>query len=909
MKKQLQLLAFTLVLLSINIGYSQPVCGGTFTDPAGATTNYANSSDYTVTICPTNPGDQVTVTFTSFNTETNFDGLYVFDGNSITSPQIASTNPAASVPGGLAGSFFGTVIPGPFTSSDPSGCLTFRFRSDSSVNNPGWVANVTCAPFSDCYVPNTLTTTAVTSTSVTFGWTNAGGTTAWEILTLPCGSPAPTATSLGWLATTSNPYVFTGLSPATCYDLYIRANCDSSINGESLWVGPKTLTTLALPPFCGGTFTDPAGATTNYANNSDYTVIICPTNPGDVVTVTFTSFSTETNYDGLYVFDGNTVTSPQIASTNSAANVPGGLTGSFWGTTIPGPFISTNTNGCLTFRFRSDSSVNLVGWIADITCGPPPTCLKPTALFTTAVTSNSLSLGWTENSGATSWEVITLPCGNIPNAASTGIITSSNPYIITGLNPGTCYSSFVRSICSATDVSNWSSNSSSNTNYTTPANDECLNAIVVPVNYNSCSQITLGTLNGATSSVPPLVSTCIGTADDDVWFKFVATGTKITTSLQNITGTSQNFNQALYSGNCENLVLVNCIANSQLNMINNNLLVGETYYLRLFSNSNIPQTVTFNLCVSTQPNCEEGQSICGVNNYVNTTGIPSMGTIGCLSSSPNPTYFSIKIAASGSVNMLLTQTSIGGTTPNLDVDYAAWGPYASQSDACTAISGGAANLTGLTTGCSYSAAATEHFNIANAIAGEYYIILITNFSNQAGFINVIAESSSTGSIDCSGIRLNAFLDTNNNGTQESGEQNFPLGQFHYEVNNDSNVHNITSPFGTYTIYDASVTNTYDLSYIINSDYTMMYNTTANFSNVAVASGAITTYNFPITIVQNYNDLSVVIVPENAPRAGTTYKNKIVYTNLGNQTLANGTLTFNNNAGTTKLQFLRQEQLV
>jgi uncharacterized repeat protein (TIGR01451 family) len=891
MKKLLPLLILALFGLS-NVGFSQAVCGGTFTDTGGATINYDNNSDSTVTICPTNPGDVVTITFTSFTTEATYDGLYVYNGNSIASPQIASSNPAGNGPLSIPGAYWGTTIPESFTSSSPDGCLTFRFLSDGSVNNPGWVANVTCSPITDCFQPITLTTSAVTSSSIALGWTNTGVATAWQVLALPCGSPAPTITSTGWIETTSNPYVFTGLNPLTCYTFYNRSSCGPLMSDVSLWSGPRTATTLAAPPVCGGNFTDVAGATANYANNSNSTVTICPVTTGDYVTVNFTSFNVESNFDGLYVFDGNSIASPQIASTNAAGFGLLNLPGAFWGSTIPGPFTSSSPDGCLTFRFISDGSASFTGWIADVSCGPPPTCLKPTALFASAATSNSLSLGWTENSGATSWEVLTLPCGNLPTATSIGTITSSNPFLITGLNPGTCYSSFVRSICSPTDVSNWSSK------FTIPTNDECLNAIVVPVNHISCTQITTATLNGATPSTPTLPSTCYGTANDDVWFQFVATDTKIISSIQLVVGSNANINQALYSGACGNLTLVNCSIGAEQGVAHNNLIVGETYYLRVFSNLITPQTVTFNLCVTTQPNCEEGQSICGVTNYANTTGITSLGTIGCLFTSPNPTYFSIKISNSGSVNMLLTQTTIGGTTPNLDVDYAAWGPFASQSEACAAISSGVPNLTGLTTGCSYSPSATENFNIANAIAGEYYIILITNFSNQAGFINVIVQPTSTGSIDCSGIRLNAFLDTNNNGTQEIGEQNFPLGQFQYEVNNDSNVHNITSPTGIYTLYDQLLANTYDLGYTINSDYNLMYSTTANFADVVVASGSLTTYNFPITILQNYNDLSVVIVPENAPRAGTTYKNKIVYTNNGNQALASGTLTFNNDPGTT-----------
>ena len=369
MKKTLLLTLF-LFLGTLTAIHSQE-CGGTFTDPAGPTANYANSSDYTVTICPNNPGDVVTVAFTSFNTETNYDALYVFNGTSISAPQIASANPAGNVPGGLAGGYWGTVIPGPFTSTDPSGCLTFRFRSDASVSNPGWIANVTCAPYTDCFsMPNALTTSGVTTDSVTLGWNYVGPVTTWDVLALPCGLPAPTAATTGWISTTTNPYVFTGLSAGTCYALYVRTYCGPTPNDVSLWAGPFAVTTLSAPPVCGGQFVDNGGVAANYANNSDNTTTICPTTPGEVVTVVFNSFNTETNWDALYVFDGNSISSQQIMSVYAAGNVPGALAGGFWGTTIPGPFTSSSVDGCLTFRFRSDASVNNPGWVANVTCAP-----------------------------------------------------------------------------------------------------------------------------------------------------------------------------------------------------------------------------------------------------------------------------------------------------------------------------------------------------------------------------------------------------------------------------------------------------------------------------------------------------------------------------------------------------------
>ena len=71
--------------------------------------------------------------------------------------------------------------------------------------------------------------------------------------------------------------------------------------------------------------------------------------------------------------------------------------------------------------------------------------------------------------------------------------------------------------------------------------------------------------------------------------------------------------------------------------------------------------------------------------------------------------------------------------------------------------------------------------------------MVTNFSNQPGYIRISDVGTSQGAIDCTGIRLNAFLDTNANGVQDNGETNFPLGQFQYEMNGNGTVHNVTSP--------------------------------------------------------------------------------------------------------------------
>src|SRR5690606_11760790 len=217
------------------------------------------------------PGDIVTVTFSSFSVETNWDGMYVHDGNSVSAPLIASTNGPGNGALTTPGAYWGTAIPGPFESSSADGCLTFHFISDGIVNMAGWVADVTCAPAPTCPKPTALTTSTVLSDSAMFGWTNVGPATSWEVIALPCGSPAPDATS-AWIPTTDNPVLMDGLTPDTCYNFYVRAICAAP--DVSTPAGPVTSTTQIAPPVCDGIFVDQGGASGNYPNNANSIVTI-----------------------------------------------------------------------------------------------------------------------------------------------------------------------------------------------------------------------------------------------------------------------------------------------------------------------------------------------------------------------------------------------------------------------------------------------------------------------------------------------------------------------------------------------------------------------------------------------------------------------------------------------------------
>ncbi|MGH1383575.1 T9SS type A sorting domain-containing protein [Kordia sp.] len=135
-----------------------PSCSnGIFLDSGGMSSNHSDNENITYTICPDNPGGVVEVTFNAFNLEDDvisascYDGLTLYDGADATAATIDPPGGGTiwcwdenSFPQGT-GDLEGMSI----VSTDASGCLTFVFTSDASVQRSGWEATVSC---------NTLTT-------------------------------------------------------------------------------------------------------------------------------------------------------------------------------------------------------------------------------------------------------------------------------------------------------------------------------------------------------------------------------------------------------------------------------------------------------------------------------------------------------------------------------------------------------------------------------------------------------------------------------------------------------------------------------------------------------------------------------------------------------------------------------
>ena len=220
-------------------------------------------------------------------------------------------------------------------------------------------------------------------------------------------------------------------------------------------------------------------------------------------------------------------------------------------------------------------------------------CIFPDGLAVSGITTSGADISWTDNGSAGYEWVITdgaLPNGSNAIVSGTGTNTSA-----TGLNSGTTYTVFVRSVCDGVP-SGWGDGVPFITLIT---NDACEAAIQVPVNADLlCVASVPGTVIGATAS--GVTTTCFGTADDDVWFTFVATASGHHISLTDITGSTADMYMAVWSGPCATPVLVpnSCSDPQEYDLAG--LTAGETYYLQVYTWTATPdQTSTFNVCIGT----------------------------------------------------------------------------------------------------------------------------------------------------------------------------------------------------------------------------------------------------------------------------------------------------------------------
>ncbi len=120
----------------ISSGGTQNTCVGDFYDSGGGGGNYSANENYTMTF-HSNSGTltHIRMDFHQFDVDPS-DTLYVYDGSSTAAPLFGAYNNANP----LAGLALEASI------TNPTGDMTFKFKSNGVTENAGWFASLVCVP-------------------------------------------------------------------------------------------------------------------------------------------------------------------------------------------------------------------------------------------------------------------------------------------------------------------------------------------------------------------------------------------------------------------------------------------------------------------------------------------------------------------------------------------------------------------------------------------------------------------------------------------------------------------------------------------------------------------------------------------------------------------------------------------
>lgn len=416
---------------------------------------------------------------------------------------------------------------------------------------------------------------------------------------------------------------------------------------------------------CGSdSHTDSGGSGSDYSDSESFTETYCSDVGGDCIQFVFTAFDTESCCDHLSIYDGTSTSDPLIGTFDGSSS-PGTVASSSGCLTFEWTSDGSITYAgweasfsCITCPTCSDGILN--GQEIGIDCGGPtcPACpcaslpiTNDEACCATAVTVNpdqacgSTTAGTVANATASFngntcfgtddddvWfsfvatntthyvdllnvagsvtDMYHAVYGGTCNATGASLVCSdANSSTVTGLTIGNTY--YIR-------VYTYTSTGGQNSTFDVcvgsppppPANDEPCNAIAAVVNPSTvCTSVTNGWCIGATQTQ----AGCLGTADDDVWFSFVALSSSHDIAMTNISGTT-DLVQELFSGTCGSLTSEGCYNSNSSSYTS--LTVGATYYVRIYTWSSTGSNTSLDLCItspcgvgSTEPTCNLDYSV------------------------------------------------------------------------------------------------------------------------------------------------------------------------------------------------------------------------------------------------------------------------------------------------------------
>ena len=296
----------------------------------------------------------------------------------------------------------------------------FHVQNDCDASGTGENVNSSFTTLPTCPQPSDLSASNITTETADISWTVGGAETAWNVEYGPVGFTLGTGTLVN-----TNPYTLSGLDPLTNYQVYVQADCGGGDVSE--WAGPISVLTPGTCGFFTVELVDSYGDGWNgnelevVVNGAVYTTLtivsgtgpettLIPVNIGDVVDFNYLPTGTYQSENSYKVFDQN---QDEIYN-EGATGIPASVTG---------------VNAC-------------------------PSCLDPSALTASNVTSTTADISWTAGDTESAWN-FEYGLSGFTQGSGTSFNLTTNSYSLTGLTPATSYDVHIQADCGSGNLSEW----------------------------------------------------------------------------------------------------------------------------------------------------------------------------------------------------------------------------------------------------------------------------------------------------------------------------------------------------------------------------------------------------------------------------------------------------------------------
>lgn len=326
-----------------------------------------------------------------------------------------------------------------------------------------YLDDVTVGEAPACVAPNGLAANNVTATSADIAWTANNGETEWTI----------EVNGTEMTGITENPYTLT-TTANTEYTVRVKANC--SATDESDWSGTYTFTTpcaavatveedfetytAGLPDCWTKLGAGTVEVQTSQPNSGSKSLKFSGVAGGNVVALPAIE-----SYDGLYLTFSTKPESNSYANcgtfavgyvTGDASTFQALETYNYNDTDFDGnvyaemsvDVASVPANARLAFNHAANSTI-YYWFVDDVNIAAAPTCLRPTDVTVSDITTTTATISWTDNNS-------TDPQGWTIEVNGTEVAADANPFTLDNLTVATAYTVKVKANCTDDDESAWS---------------------------------------------------------------------------------------------------------------------------------------------------------------------------------------------------------------------------------------------------------------------------------------------------------------------------------------------------------------------------------------------------------------------------------------------------------------------